>query len=100
MKTRFKLGDYNFICDTCGNKRKASTGKYSFVAGVKTFFNCPECWDRDHPANTPPRFPTNEGGPVKIPRPDVAAETVLTMLNEDGYGQILMDDDSGQILFE
>lgn len=101
MRTRFVHGDYNFICDQCGNKRKASTGRWEYIAGNRTFFTCPECWDRDHPANTPPRFRKNEGGPVPIARPDQTEAFPDTILSEsEGGGIILLDNDTGAILLE
>lgn len=101
MRTRHTLGDYNFICDTCGVKRKGSTGRFTFVAGNRAFFDCPDCWDRDHPANTPPKFRKNEGGPVPVARPDQTDEFPDTILNEsEESGLILLDDDTGAILLE
>ena len=101
MRTRFELGEYNIICDQCGTKMKASEGRREYVAGNPTFLTCGRCWDRDHPANTPPKFRKNEGGPVPIARPDQTPAFPDTILNESEEGGIiLLDNDTGAILLE
>lgn len=47
MRTTYKHGDYVFMCDRCQHKRYASTGKWEYVDGIRTWFVCPDCWDRD-----------------------------------------------------
>lgn len=100
MKTHFVLGDWNAICDMCAHKRKASTLKRVYVANNFSHMACPECWERDHPANIPPHQRVGEGGPVPWARPDrtVFADTIIQESEEDGI--ILLDDDTGAILLE
>lgn len=51
MKTKATVGDYNFICDQCGFKYKASHGQWTYINGHKHLYTCMKCWDRDHPGN-------------------------------------------------
>ncbi len=41
----FKSGDFNVICDTCGQKFKASKVKKQWDG----FITCNQCWDYRHP---------------------------------------------------
>ena len=45
MKTTYRLGDWVFVCDQCGGKRHASTGKRDWQG----LFVCPECFDIRNP---------------------------------------------------
>jgi hypothetical protein len=69
LKTSFTLGDWNFICDKCGMKRKASTGKTQWDG----LFVCPQCYDTRHPQDLIEGIPDDQS--VPIARPDVTASS-------------------------
>jgi len=76
MKTSFILGDYNFICDKCGMKRKASTGKTQWDG----LFVCPQCYDIRHPQDFIEGIPDDQSVPIARPdvTPAMGETTVLT----------------------
>lgn len=68
-------GDWNFICDTCGFKRKASQGCLSYYSGdIPVFMTCTECADYRHPLNSPPPI-IFDGQPVPDARPDATQDS-------------------------
>ena len=73
-----KHGDYNFICDKCGMKRKASTGRLQW----DNLFVCPECFDVKHPQYEVRGILDNQT--VPIARPDVVATMGTTTVKVAG----------------
>lgn len=61
----YTAGDWNFICDKCGMKRKASTGRLQW----DNLFVCPQCFDIRHPQDFVIGIPDDES--VPIARPDI-----------------------------
>lgn len=73
-----KHGDYNFICDKCGMKRKASTGRLQW----DNLFVCPGCFDIRNPQDFVRGIPDDQT--VPIARPDVVATMGTTTVKVAG----------------
>lgn len=70
-----RLGSYNFICDTCGQKKKREDGQKQWDGALV----CKACWDPKHPWLIP--LPAVvDGLPVPDARPRPSAIDIVTSL--------------------
>lgn len=64
---KFVSGDWNFICDSCGQKKKASVGKLRWDG----FRVCPDCFEMRHPQDFLRARVDNQSVPWSRPKADV-----------------------------
>jgi len=64
MKTTFKSGQWNVICDRCGFKRKSNDVREEWTG----LMVCEECWEPRHPQDFIRSIPDDQT--VPFTRPD------------------------------
>ena len=66
MKTYFKLGSWNAICDRCGQQHKAEQLRREWT-GLRV---CRSCWEPRHPQETLRAKPDRQAPPWTRPQQD------------------------------
>lgn len=61
----FKQGDWNGICDECGQKWKASKLKKTWDGN----YDCPRCWEARHPQDFVKGVKDEQSTPFSKPEP-------------------------------
>jgi len=79
MKTSYKAGDWNVICEKCGMKRKASTMRLNFYEQLVCY---PECWEWQHPQELVEGIEDDQT--VPIARPDIVSTQGSTTVKVAG----------------
>lgn len=65
LKTYYKSGDWNLICDVCSSKIKASKSKHRWDG----FIVCPSCYETRHPQDFLRSKADKQSVPYSRPRP-------------------------------
>ena len=88
LKTYYKSGDWNLICDVCSSKIKASKSKHRWDG----FIVCPSCYETRHPQDFLRSKADKQSVPYSRPRPADVYVHSCSMATSSAYTELATAD--------